>query len=56
VRISKQSDYPSDYLPDDYAAKYQQARDAAGSGNIKDIAAAMRREFPDLVNDGVHTH
>jgi len=56
VRIAKPSDYPESYLPDDYYAKYQAARDAAGSGNIKDIAAAMRREFPDLVRDGVHTH
>lgn len=56
VRISKASDYPPGYLPDDFYDKYQQAREAAGSGDIKDIAASMRREFPDLVKDGVHTH
>lgn len=56
VRISKKSDYPPGYLPDDYYAKYQHAREAAGSGDVKEIAAAMRREFPDLVNDGVHAH
>jgi hypothetical protein len=56
VRIAKPSDYPRDYLPEDFYEKYQQARDAAGSGDIKDISAAMRREFPDLVKDGVHTH
>ena len=56
VRIAKPDDYPEGYLPDDHYAKYQQARKAAGSGDIKDIAAAMRREFPDLVKDGVHTH
>jgi len=56
VRIAKQSDYPEGYLPDDHYAKYEHARKTAGSGNIKDIAAALRRDFPDLVNDGVHTH
>ena len=56
TRIGKASDYPTGYLPDDYYAKYQHARQSAQSGDMKDIAAAMRREFPDLVNDGVHTH
>ncbi|TLM87216.1 hypothetical protein [Pseudarthrobacter sp. NamE5] len=56
VRIAKPSDYPESYLPDDYLAKYEAARDAAGSTQIKAVAAAMRREFPDLVRDGVHTH
>lgn len=55
VRIARQSDYPEDYLPNDYAAKYEHARNAADSGSIKDISASMRREFPDLVNDGVIT-
>ena len=56
VRIGKASDYPEGYLPDDFYAKYQHARETAASGDLKDITAAMRREFPDLVNDGVHTH
>ena len=56
VRIGKEEDYPQDYLPDDYYAKYEHARKTAGSGDIKDIAAAMRREFPDIVKDGVHNH
>lgn len=56
VRIGKASDYPTDYLPDDYYAKYMHAREVAQSGDIKDISAAMRREFPDLVKDGVHSH
>lgn len=56
IRIAKPSDYPESYLPDDYLAKYEAARDAAGSTNIKAVAHAMRREFPDLVRDGVHTH
>ena len=56
VRISKPSDYPESYLPDDYLSKYEAARDAAGSTQIKAVAAAMRREFPDLVRDGVQTN
>lgn len=56
VRIAKPSDYPSGYLPDDYLAMYEAARDDASSGEIEDIAASMRRMFPDAVNDGVHVH
>jgi hypothetical protein len=48
--------YPEGYLPDDYYDMYQVARDSAGSGDMKEIAAAMRREFPDFVTDGVHAH
>lgn len=48
--------YPDGYLPDDYYDMYMIARDSAGSGDMKEIAAAMRREFPDFVTDGVHTH
>jgi hypothetical protein len=48
--------YPEGYLPNDYYDMYMIARDSAGSGDIKDIAAALRREFPDFVTDGVHTH
>jgi len=54
--IRKPSDYPQGYLPDDYYAKYQAARKEAGSGDIKDISAALRRLYPDAVNDGVHSH
>jgi len=43
-------------LPDDFYDMYSVARDAAGSGDMKEIAAAMRREFPGHVTDGVHTH
>lgn len=56
TRIAKPSDYPTDYLPDNYYAMYQAARNEAGSGDIKDISAAFRRLHPDVVNDGVHTH
>lgn len=56
TRIAKASDYPAGYLPDDYYAMYQAARNEAGSGDIKDIAASFRRLHPDTVNDGVHTH
>lgn len=54
--IRKPSDYPEGYLPDDYYAKYQAARQEAGSSDIKDLSAAMRRLYPDELNDGVHTH
>lgn len=56
VRIAKESDYPEGYLPDNYYAMYEDARKAAGSGDIKDITAAARRLFPDALTDGVHTH
>lgn len=56
VRIAKASDYPEGYLPDNYYGMYMDAREAAGSGDIKDISAAMRRLFPDDLTDGVHTH
>lgn len=56
VRISKDSDYPDGYLPEDHYAMYQAARKEARSGDIKDISAAFRRLHPDVVNDGVHTH
>lgn len=56
VPIRSGEDYPEGYLPDEFYDMYQIARDAAGSGDIADIAAAMRREFPDVVNDGVHSH
>lgn len=56
TRIAKASDYPEGYLPDDYYAMYQAARNESGSGDIKDIAASFRRLHPDAVNDGVHAH
>lgn len=56
VPLRRGDEYPDGYLPDDFYDMYQIARDAAGSGDMKEIAAAMRREFPDFVNDGVHTH
>lgn len=56
VPLRTGDDYPPGYLPDDYYDMYTIARDSSRSGDIKDIAAALRREFPDAVNDGVHTH
>lgn len=41
------------YDPDALYAQYLAARDMAGSGDPKDIAAAMRRMFPDSFTDGV---
>lgn len=42
------------YDPDVLFDQYMQARDASGSGDPKDIAAYMRRMFPDSFTDGVH--
>lgn len=41
------------YDPDRMYDQYQAAREASGSGNQKDIAASMRRLFPDELKDGV---
>lgn len=57
VPIRPGEDYPDGYLPDEFYDMYQIARDAAGSGDMAAIAAAMRREFPSAVTDGVlHAH
>lgn len=56
IAVRSDDDYPDGYDPDELYDLYSASRDAAGSGDIKDIAAAMRREFPDRVTDAVHTH
>jgi len=56
TRIARASDYPDGYLPDDYYAMYQAARQEAQSGDMGDIAAAFRKLHPDAVTDGIHTH
>jgi hypothetical protein len=56
TRIAKAADYPEAYLPDNYYAMYMDAREVAGSGDAKDISAALRRLHPDALTDGVHTH
>jgi hypothetical protein len=48
--------YPPGYLPDEFYEMYTTARDEAGSGQLGDIAASMRRLYPEHVTDGVHTH
>lgn len=53
VEMDSEDDYPDGYNPSELYEVYQIARDRAGSGDIKDIAAAMRREFPDLLTDGI---
>lgn len=55
VRIAKPSDYPTDYLPDDYLGMYEDAAKNADSGSVKDIAAKMRELYPDRLTDG-HVH
>lgn len=44
------------YDPDVYRDRYMQGRAAAESGDPGEIAAAMRRLFPDQYTDGVHNH
>lgn len=41
------------YDPDEMYGQYMAARDAAGSGDQKNIAASMRRLFPESFTDGV---
>ena len=53
VPIASDDDYPEGYDPTDLYDLYSASRDAAGSGDIRDITAAMRREFPDRVRDSV---
>lgn len=55
VPLRSFDDYPEGYDPDEYYRMYEVARDEAGSGDIKDIAAAFRRTFPTYVNDAVLT-
>ena len=55
VRIKSPADYPDGFDSEEMYRMYEVARDEAGSGDLKDIAAAMRRTFPDVVRDGVHT-
>ncbi|QCB97126.1 hypothetical protein E5206_09435 [Arthrobacter sp. PAMC25564] len=71
VRISKASDYPKGYLPDNYYDMYTSATDdnspevaafleslPPGDKNkqLKAAVFSMRRNFPNAVKDGVHTH
>lgn len=72
VRIAKASDYPEDYLPDNYLNMYNESVDAAQGDDaqaflasldpdakhkqLKAAAFAMRRLYPDVIRDGVHTH
>lgn len=71
VRIGKESDYPKEYLPDDYFSMYEAAaKDKSPevrafvasldpddkNKQIKAAAFSLRRNFPDAVKDSVHTH
>lgn len=72
VRIGRADDYPESYLPDDYYDMYRSAVDAREDPDVqeflstlapddknKDLKAAvfaMRRSFPEVVRDGVHSH
>ncbi len=53
IAVRSDGDYPDGYDPDAlYNDLYLPARNAAGSGDIESIAAAMRESFPDMVTDG----
>lgn len=71
VRIASAKDYPTHYLPDDYHNMYEAAaRDNSPevrafvasldpsdkNKQIKAAAFSLRRNFPDAVNDSVHSH
>lgn len=71
MRIGKASDYPEDYLPDNYFEMYSKAANddspeakafvasLAPDDKHKQIKAAafsLRRLYPDAVKDAVHTH
>jgi hypothetical protein len=71
VRIGKESDYPKDYLPDNYFDMYSAAtKDNSPevraflaslepddkNKQIKAAAFSLRRNFPDAIKDSVHTH
>lgn len=48
---------PDGYDPDDLYAKYRAATDVVGNRNDTNaITNELRRMFPDLVTDGVHSH
>jgi hypothetical protein len=48
------SSHIAGYDPDRLYDQYLQAREASGSGDPKDIAAYMRRMFPDDFTDGIN--
>lgn len=56
TRIGPQDDYPPGYLPAESYEMYQTARDDAGSGDLNEIAASIRRLYPEYLTDGVHAH
>lgn len=72
VRIASEKDYPEGYLPDNYLQMYTDAVDGSNDPEVlafldsldpdaknKPLKAAvfsMRRNHPDLVSDGVHSH
>jgi hypothetical protein len=50
------SSHIAGYDPDLLYGQYLSARESAGSGDPKDIAAAMRRLYPESFTDGVLAH
>lgn len=56
TRIGRDDEYPPGYLPAESYEMYQTARDDAESTSVSDIAASMRRLYPEYLTDGVHAH
>lgn len=71
VPIRSADDYPPGYLPDQFEQMYRDAVDDNGpevrafldsldpddkNRQLKAAVFSMRRQFPDAVNDGVHSH
>lgn len=53
VEFDRDKAHIDGYDPDAMYQRYLEARDAAGSGDPNEIAAAMRRLYPDQYTDGV---
>lgn len=56
VPVWRGDELPEGYDPAGLFEMYAVAREAAGSGDLRDITEAMRRIFPDAVTDGITDH
>lgn len=56
IRVTSEADYPEGFDPHEAFRMYDTAREASGSGDIKDIAAKMREIYADHLTDGHVTH
>lgn len=56
VEFDSSSSRIEGYDHDAMYERYENARDVSGSNELSDIAATLRRLYPDLYTDGVHKH